>query len=111
MKEPNYAPVYACLYPGLAQVARDHGYALAVHGTLGRDFDLICVPWVANPKGAQATVDAMCEAFAIYQSGAPEVREHGRLVYTICLQFGECFLDLSFTPSVSTGNEHVSVSA
>ena len=31
--------------------------------------------------------------------GDPETRLHGRLIYTIALKFGECFLDLSFMPA------------
>ena len=37
MKDPSYAPTYCALYPALANIARSHGYALAIHGTLGRD--------------------------------------------------------------------------
>jgi hypothetical protein len=54
MKLSNYAPIYAAaLYPELSEIARSHGYALAVHGSLARDFDLICVPWavqISEPK-------------------------------------------------------------
>lgn len=100
MKPANYAPVYACLYPQLAEVARKHGYAMAVHGTMGRDFDLICIPWIATPSKPQDVVDEITSTFSIMQSGEPEYKEHRRLVYTVVLQFGECFLDLSFMPSV-----------
>lgn len=40
MKAANFGPVYACIYPGLAEVTRAHGYALAAHGSMARDFDL-----------------------------------------------------------------------
>lgn len=46
MKEPTRAPIFACMYPGLCDIARKHGYALAVHGTVTTDLDLIAVPWV-----------------------------------------------------------------
>lgn len=102
MKPANYAPVYACLYPQLTEIARKHGYALAVHGTMGRDFDLVCVPWIDEPSRPQNVVDEMTTSFSIMQSGEPESRQHGRMVYTIVLQFGECFLDLSFMPIIPT---------
>lgn len=101
MKPANFAPVYACLYPGLAEIARAHGYALAAHGSLARDFDIVCIPWVERPSPPQKVVDAITKAFAIRQIGAPELRLHNRLVYTISVQFGECSLDLSFMPTVS----------
>jgi hypothetical protein len=45
MKDPNRAPFYASMYHGLCQTARKHGYALAIHGTLDRDLDLVAIPW------------------------------------------------------------------
>ena len=99
MKPANYAPVYCALYPELADLVRKHGYALAIHGTLGRDMDLIAVPWVSLPDEPKTVVDAITTKFAVKETGGPaEIREHGRLVYTLSLAFGECFIDLSFTP-------------
>lgn len=37
---------YATLYPELVAVAKNHGYALAIHGSMTRDFDLIAIPWI-----------------------------------------------------------------
>jgi hypothetical protein len=30
MRDPNYAPVYCALYPELAEIAREHGYAMSI---------------------------------------------------------------------------------
>lgn len=46
MKEPSIAPAYTFLYPILCEAARACGYALAIHGTMQRDLDLVAVPWV-----------------------------------------------------------------
>lgn len=41
MQAANHAPIYAaCLYPELAESFRTKGWALAVHGSLARDFEL-----------------------------------------------------------------------
>jgi hypothetical protein len=48
MKTPNPAPMFACLYPGLCDVARQLGYALAIHGSVVTDLDLIACPWTAE---------------------------------------------------------------
>ncbi len=101
MKPANYAPIYACIYPQLAELTRRHGYALAAHGSLARDFDLICVPWVESPSEPQTVVEDMVESFAITQVLEPVVKHHNRLVYTLSLSFGDCFLDLSFMPTVT----------
>lgn len=106
MKPANFAPVYCALYPELAEVTRQHGYALAIHGSLGRDMDLICIPWTEEPSEPQAVIKALTATFAIKEVGAPETRAHGREVHTLSIAFGECSIDLSFMPRfLSTGGD------
>lgn len=103
MKEPNYAPMYCALYPQLAIIAQEHGYALAVHGSLGRDMDLICIPWIEFPSEPSAVVSAITGKFHIKSvGGPPTIKAHGREAWTISIGFGECFIDLSFMPIVKT---------
>jgi len=59
MKDPTRGPIFACLYQGLCDVARKHGYALAIHGTLVEDMDLIAVPWVEDAADAETLKDAL----------------------------------------------------
>jgi hypothetical protein len=100
MKDANYAPIYCALYPELATITRAHGYALAVHGSLGRDMDLVCIPWADSVSNSKDVVDAIVERFAIrVVSGSPVTKNHNREVWTITIGFGECFLDLSFMPA------------
>ena len=101
MKDPNYAPIYCALYPGIAKIVREHGYALAVHGSLARDFDLICIPWVEAPSEPKDVVDAIVSEFVIIKNGEPRIMLHGREVWTISIGFGECFIDLSFMQILS----------
>jgi len=61
MKDPNRAPFYACLYHGLCDIARKHGYALAIHGTVSRDLDLIAVPWTAEAVPAEDLRDVLMD--------------------------------------------------
>lgn len=98
MKPANYAPVYAGLYPELAEIARKHGYAMAVHGSFARDADLICIPWTDEASEPQAVVDAITSEFVVRSVGEPSTREHGRIVYTLPVAAPGCFIDLSFTP-------------
>lgn len=101
MKPANYGPVYACIYPGLAEITRAHGYALAAHGSMVRDFDLVCIPWAETVSHPDDVVKSITTAYAISQVGEPEQKKHGRVAYTISLAFGECRLDLSFMPPIS----------
>lgn len=98
--KPNNAPVYAAaMYPDLAKIFQKHGYALAVHGSLARDFDLIAVPWSEHPSSREVVIKEMTRIFSIFSIGEPDIRNHGRVAYTIVVGFGECALDLSFFPS------------
>lgn len=97
---PNFAPVYAAaLYPDLAKIFQSHGYALATHGSLARDFDLVAVPWQVEVSEPKVVLAEVFSAFAIRQIGGPEFRHHGRTAYTLSVGFGECSIDLSFFPS------------
>ena len=49
MKPPTFSPLYVVCFPALAEVARAHGYALMVHGTVARDLDLVACPWTESP--------------------------------------------------------------
>lgn len=100
MDKANFAPVYAaCIYPELAEMFRAKGWALAVHGSLIRDFDLVAIPWHPEPVAPEFCVQSIEHYFSMKQIGPPAKKPHGRLVYTIALSFGECFLDLSFMPT------------
>lgn len=95
--KPNYSPVYAAaMYPALARLFIDNGYALAIHGSLARDFDLVAVKWTTNAISPTAIIKKMTQKFAIEQIGKPEKKVHGRIAYTFGVGFGECALDLSF---------------
>lgn len=101
MKPPNNAPIYACVYAGFAEIARAHGYALAVHGSLASDFDVICIPWTDEAVDPEAVVSAILAKYAIRRcDGDPERKKHGRLAYTLSFKFGDTRLDLSFMPRI-----------
>jgi len=95
--KPNYAPVYAsAMYPDLARLFIDNGYALSVHGSLARDFDLIAFPWSYKLTSRRTMLKKITKMFAVKIIGRPEKKPYGRLSYTISVGFGECAFDLSF---------------
>lgn len=97
--KPNYGPVYACaMYPKLCPIFHRHGYALAVHGSLARDFDLIAVPWAETVSEPSAVLAEITDGFAIRLIGGLDKKPHGRQAQTISVGFGECSVDLSFMP-------------
>ena len=96
MKKANRAPIYAaCVYPELAGICRKAGYALAVHGSLARDFDLVAIPWAENVINPELVIKEITKTFSVKQIGEPERKLHGRLCYTLSWM-GEAFMDFSF---------------
>lgn len=68
-------------------VARQHGYALAVHGSLARDIDLVAVPWIESAKDPEALLENLRGA-AMGIFGAARLTEwsekpHGRRAQSI----------------------------
>lgn len=101
---PCYAPVYAAaMYPDLVAIFREHGYALAVHGSLRRDLDLVAIPWIDTPSSHEAVLQEVMTQFAgELPDPIPGKKPHGRLAYTIIIGFGYCAIDISFTPTLHT---------
>jgi hypothetical protein len=97
----------------LREVARQNGYALAVHGSLARDIDLIAVPWadvcaepVALAEQIMLKAREVNEGIAFMaphedsmwrQAGSPGAKPHGRLVWSFHLGGGP-YIDLSVMP-------------
>ena len=106
--EPSYAVIYAGIYPVAREIAREHGYALAVHGSMHTDLDLVAVPWVEDAADPLVVVEALCARFRLMWDGVgyqnPVEKPHGRIAYCLHinrkeeLMVGGPYLDISFTP-------------
>lgn len=92
----HFPALYFTIYPMLAEAARKLGYALAVHGSLGRDFDLIAVPWTDEAAEPSELIEAMRKATAgmIQGTGNPTAKPHGRMSWNVELSAG-AYLDVS----------------
>lgn len=109
-EQPSYALVYAALIPKIREIAREHGYAIGVHGSMSTDFDLIACPWT----DAASDPEELAEAIASYVGCDPNhpgldnpgKKPHGRLVWTLLfdvLKYGgfgldKPYIDLSIMP-------------
>lgn len=82
--------------------SKEHGYALAVHGSLVRDLDLIAVPWAESCSTPQELVEKIEYRTECKTNGHPvAIREHGRLslVFMIAGNFGDPrYVDFSIIP-------------
>lgn len=95
MKPAVLAPIYVAIYPELAEVFRQCGYALAIHGSLAKDFDLVAVPWAETVYRIEDVLKRLESEFGMRSIGS-KVKQHGRLVHTVIVGSGTCYLDLSF---------------
>lgn len=64
----------------IRKIAREHGYAIAVHGSLIRDIDLIAVPWSKNAHSALTLRYAIRKLYYIldYRDQSDGGKPHGR---------------------------------
>lgn len=123
---PDAVAVYALLLPHLRTIARQHGYALGLHGSLTTDMDLIAAPWVDSASAPDKLIAAFAKAIGgtVHPFGPmrcssctadadadspdrcthvdtnPSKRAHGRLAYAI--HFGDTrsgpYFDVSVMP-------------
>jgi hypothetical protein len=100
---PKARPViYAIFYGAMVRVARRHGYALALHGSLRRDCDLVAIPWIEKASRPDVLIAALADRLGgvIPDDGNnPEVMPHGRLAWSIHVGSG-AYMDVSVMPKV-----------
>jgi hypothetical protein len=87
---------YAALYPRLRETSRQHGYALALHGSLTKDLDVIAVPWVEDAADESTLATALAETAGGEIVAQPVLhRPHGRHSVVIHLGRAGGYVDLS----------------
>ena len=115
MKPVSPAAAFVALIPVLAEAAREVGYALAVHGSMARDLDLVAIPWTDEAVSAEQLIMRICAAggvslmdtsqkgedgeFHTIDGSKPTVKPHGRLAWSLHNTGGRHFyLDVSVLP-------------
>lgn len=99
----NRAALDLCIEP-LRNAARMHGYAVAVHGSVSRDIDLIAIPWTESADEPDTLIDAVRGAIAgalgkCHRQGGNErwvEKPHGRRVATLFAWVGETSIHFDF---------------
>jgi hypothetical protein len=109
---PQTREYYRVLIKPLRHVAERYGYALAVHGSLKTDIDLLAVPWrdsacdaASVAEAIRATAEAIIGSARIRESDKPRLPEKkpcGRLAWsfylTYCDEIQGPYIDLSVMP-------------
>jgi hypothetical protein len=109
---PARAAAYVALYPMLVAIAKRHGYALAVHGSVTRDFDLVAIPWIeeaSEPMKLMKAIKRATRAVIHHDemdslvNWKPTEKPHGRLAFSLHVtnhgMYGG-YLDISVMPKV-----------
>jgi len=117
--------MFACLYQGMCDVSRKLGYALAIHGSLTSDLDLIACPWTAEAVDAEELKAALMshigacgyadllrrqgldepEVKAVMSrkesraANESEIKPHGRIAWNLYMDAGSK-VDLSVMPKL-----------
>jgi len=120
VKDVTPASAYVAMIPLLTETAREVGYALAVHGSLGRDLDLVAVPWTDEAVSAEQLIMRLLASLGyrgahllpqsknvdgtIHRPGGdePAVKPHGRRAWTIHFE-SPMYLDVSVMPRLLKG--------
>jgi len=100
---PIHRPTfYAVLYPDFKKAANDCGYALALHGSMASDMDLISVAWTEDALPVETLVAKIsdCIGNTVWKDHhlkSGENKPHGRITYTLSIM-GDWYIDLSIIP-------------
>lgn len=107
---------YLKLYDQLVPIARQCGYALAIHGSKTRDLDLVAVPWTKKPLQPETLILLIenkvndLKHTREYWKREENIayRYHGRKAYSILISWlgkpfiergkGLAYIDISFIP-------------
>jgi hypothetical protein len=103
----NCRKLLAEVLPDILETAREHGYAVALHGSVARDIDLVAVPWVDHASSAEEVAESIRQAAEKLTGMAfvaphelnvtPKKMPHGRLCWSFHLGSG-VYIDLSVMP-------------
>lgn len=90
---------YACMYEDIRQCAMDCGWAVALHGSLASDMDIMAMPWVDNAVSFKEMVDRVSKLFKDNELSSQYVityneKPYNRVVATIPI-FADFYLDIS----------------
>ena len=108
---PIYALAYAQTLPTLRKIAREHGYALALHGSMATDLDLVAIPWVEDASESFVLVEAIREAvdgvINMKTDHNPSWKPHGRLAWVIYPRgCDSVYIDISVMPRRRDGEHY-----
>jgi hypothetical protein len=107
--DTNRPAAYAVLIPVITRTAREFGYAVAIHGSMTSDLDIVLVPWVEDAREPEDVVEAIRLLIGgkkrVYDK-PPEKKPLGRLAWSFYFTDEDAaaystdgpYIDISVTP-------------
>lgn len=91
------------ILPAIREAAKFQGYAVAVHGSLKRDIDLIAIAWTDQARESDELVRVIQGAVGgilgnCLRIAEPTIKPHGRIAYTLIHPGFAGEIDLSVIP-------------
>jgi hypothetical protein len=94
---------YALYYNSMQEIANKNGYALAIHGSMNRDLDLIAIPWVEDCIGEKELIDLFRKECNVIIGNNYVEKPFYRHGYTFTL-YEDYYIDLSIIPKLKQFN-------
>ena len=88
--------IYASYYGILKEVAKENGYALALHGSISRDMDLIAVKWTSTAVEKDMLIERIVKALGVKGMESKlkgKEKAYNRTSYIVST--GEGYLDIN----------------
>lgn len=93
------AVFFAAMWGDLRTAALKHGWALALHGSLNNDMDIMAMPWDEEASSVIVMIGELCKCFT--ESAQIEKmiqvstdKPHNRVVYTLPI-WADFYLDIN----------------
>lgn len=96
------ATFYALLYQDFRAIALECGYALALHGSMVNDMDILAVAWTDKAVPHKELVCKINDrigktVWSEHNLKTAGDKPHGRIAYTLSIM-GDWYIDLSIIP-------------
>lgn len=103
---PNGRAVfYTVFWESFRKAAIERGWALAMHGSMASDMDMMAMPWTEEARPVEELIQALsdCIGKTVWKTShfvPHHGKPHGRVVYTLSV-YSDYYIDLSILPASS----------
>lgn len=99
MNTNNKATYYATIWSDLRNAADKCGWALALHGSLAKDMDIMAMPWTEDATDAEGLITKLAEVIGYFPAEVVlklKVKKvRGRVAYAIPISGDGFYMDIS----------------